>query len=123
MNQRDFPAAFTCNRSEIQICLSMFAYSISMVGRDVGRIKYNGCFVLLLCLIAIHYNKCMIVYKLPREVGMLSVCHDFIVHYVPVCEMFSQNSCNIVRSLTCYRSLEKMLLSALCDLPALLFEQ
>lgn len=36
-----------------------------------------------------HYNRCMVVYKLPGELGILSVCHDLIVHYVPVCEMFS----------------------------------
>lgn len=100
-------------RSEPKNMSHIFACSISRVRRDDGRIIYNVCFhnfghlfVLgLFCVVygvaAIHYNKCMVVYKLPGELGMLSVCHDLIVHYVPVCEMFSQYSCNIVRSLTC----------------------
>lgn len=37
---------------------------------------------------ASHYKRRMVVYKLPGELGILSVCHDLIVHYVPVCEMF-----------------------------------
>lgn len=65
----------------------------------------------------------MVVYMLREELGMLSVCHDIIVHYLAVCEMFSQFGCNIVRSLTCYSSLEKMSLSVLCDLLALPFKQ